>query len=132
MKKCLWCEKNLQNCWHYFPYELKFFLKMRAVCKQWRDKVDEFLKLKGAITVSYECECCTHTFTYKKSIEDKLYDRFNRDPRDTDRLPPRAKWFYKGTLVLNNGYRIETQHKKCEANYQIQKKLKEIREAENK
>lgn len=118
-KPCLWCEKHKKTCQHFFPSELQFFLKLRTICKLWRNIVDNWLSTNQSIIISYECNCCTHTYTYKKTKENDDNQPWNRDYRSIDKKSPSAFYFNtseKYNIVLSNGYTIPTAHKICEVN----------------
>lgn len=137
MKNCMWCEKqinykNIPFCTHLFPSELHFFFKLRQVCKQWRNTVDNWLKMKNFTAVSYGCACCSHTFAYK--IRKETYDNhdWNRDPRSADKKSISGFGMGNNYSIkipkLSNGHTIIHNHKKCEADVNVQnfKKLLSI------
>lgn len=131
-RSCLWCNNHNDMCIHMFPSEFRFFFKLRSICKQWRSVVDEWLKMKRFMAISYECDCCSHVFAYKKSKYRNDVHPWNRDIRSVDKNPISActqLWRNcngkYNIPTLTNGYNISTSHKECE--FRSKKKKESLR-----
>jgi hypothetical protein len=99
---CHSCSKTRYRlCKHLFPIEVKLLMKMRTICRQWRNAIDDWIAKRGCVKISLECTCCLSTlnFTSKKRIP------IRGGVRARDHVAFTRKW-REAEFYLSNGYHL--------------------------